>query len=143
MITIATLFFVIVWCVHLVLGIGAGYAALRLWYSRDHPLIRWVGLYINAFIIDVLSAIVLLFVARGVVLTWKFAAVMFISTFLCDVVRAPLIIYLIRGPAKAPLPLAHEPETSGALPPAYWLDAFRVIVREEIEKWAGEHGIQS
>lgn len=141
--TIATLLFVIIWFIHLILGVGAGYAALRLWYSRHHPLIRWVGLYINAFIIDVLSAIVLVFVGRGEKLTWRFMAVLFISTFLCDMVRAPLILYLIRGPATAPLPMVHEPETSGALPPQYWLDAFRVIVREELVKWADEQGNQS
>lgn len=130
--TIATLFFVVIWFIHLILGVGAGWAALRLWYSRHHPLIKWMGLYINAFIIDVLSAIVLLFVAHGVQLTWKFSAVLFISTLLCDIVRAPLIVYLIKGPTTAPLPLAHEPELSGMLPPQYWLNAFRAIVREEL-----------
>jgi len=129
--TIVTLLFVVIWFIHLILGFGAGYAALRLWHSRHHPLIKWVGLYMNAFIIDVLSAIVLLFVLRGVVLTWKFSAVLFVSTLLSDVLRAPLILYLIKGPTKAPL-LPREPETSGGLPPAFWLDAFRQIVREEV-----------
>lgn len=86
----------------------------------------------NAFIIDVLSAVVLLFVARGVKLTWKFAAVMFVSTFLSDIVRAPLILYLIKGPTKASLPLSHPPEQSGALPPEEWMQRIRQIVREEI-----------
>lgn len=129
--TTATLLFVVVWFIHLIVGIGAGYAALRLWHSRHHPLIRRVGLYMNAFIIDVLGAIVLLFVARGVTLTWKFSSVLFASTLLGDLLRAPLILYLIRGPAKEPV-LPHPPETSGGMPPRFWLDAFRVIVREEI-----------
>lgn len=121
--------FVVIWFIHLILGIGAGYAALRLWRSRHHPLIKWVGLYMNAFIIDVLSAIVLLFVAKGVVFTWKFAAVMFVSTLLSDIARAPLILYLIKGPAKAPLSL-HE--TSGDMPPQFSMAEFRKIVREEV-----------
>lgn len=129
--TAATLFFIVVWFVHLIVGIGAGYAALRLWYSRHHPLIKWVGLYMNAFIVEVLSTIALLFVARGVTLTWKFSSVLFVSALLGDLLRAPLILYLIRGPAKEPL-LPRSAETSGGMPPQFWLDAFRVIVREEI-----------
>lgn len=131
----AVIAFVAIWVIHLALGFGAGYAALRLWYSRHHPLIRWLGLYINAFIIDVCSAIVLIFVARGVQLTWKFSAVMFISTLISDILRAPLIFYLIKG--QAPLPPAAGKAASGELPPQFWLEAFRTIVREEIEamKW--------
>lgn len=125
--TFVTLLFVIIWFIHLILGVGAGYAALRLWYGRHHPLIKWVGLYINAFIIDVLSAIVLLFMAKGVVLTWKFTAVMFISTFLGDVVRAPLILYLIRGPSELP------PD-----PAMNHLDEIRKVVKEEIAAGSGK-----
>lgn len=129
--TAATWIFVIIWFIHLILGVGAGYAALRLWYLRHNQLIKWVGLYINAFIIDVLSAIAMLFMAKGVTLTWKFSAAMFISTFLGDIVRAPLILFLIRGPSALSLPV--EPETSGAKPPQFWLDEFRKIVREEVD----------
>lgn len=133
--TLATLLFVIIWFVHLIVGVGAGYATLRLWYSRHHPLIRWVGLYINAFIIDVVAAIVMLFMAKGVVLTWKFASVLFISTFIGDILRAPLIIYLIRGPSAIAIPagIVH----SGELPPQFWMDAFRTIVKEEIAAASG------
>lgn len=134
--TFVTLLFVIIWLIHLILGFGAGYAALRLWYGRHHPLIKWVGLYMNAFIIDVLSAIVLLFMAKGVVLTWKFATVMFVSTFLADIVRAPLILYLIRGPSDSP-PLPADPANSGQMPPQFWMDAFRKIVKEEIAAASG------
>lgn len=126
--TFVTLLFVIIWFIHLILGVGAGYAALRLWYGRRHPLIKWVALYINAFIIDVLSAIVLLFVAKGVVFTWKFATVMFVSTFICDVIRAPLILYLIRGPS--PLP------PTG--PVVNQLDEIRKIIKEEIAAGSGK-----
>lgn len=128
--TAATIFFVLIWFSHLALGIGAGWAAVRLWYFRHHPLIRWVGVYITAFIVDVLSSVVLVFVARGVKLTWKFSTVMFVSALMCNVLRAPLIFYLIRGPQALSLP-AH-PETSGNLPPEYWLEAFRKIVKEEV-----------
>lgn len=137
--TFINLLFVIVYIIHLTLGIGAGYAALRLWYSRHHPLIKWVGLYINAFIVDVLSAIVLLFMAKGVVFTWKFATVMFVSTFVCDMIRAPLILYLIRGPSVTPPTLPVTPSSSGDMPPQFWieesrktLDEIRKVVREEI-----------
>src|SRR5689334_10400222 len=101
--TIALWFFVTIWFIHLILGVGAGYAALRLWYARHHPLVRWVGLYINGFIVEAITAITLIFVARGVHLTWKFSSVMFIGAFLGDLVRAPLIVFLIRGQTP-PLP---------------------------------------
>lgn len=125
--TFVTLLFVIIWFNHLILGVGAGYAALRLWYGRHQPLIKWVGLYMNAFIIDVLSAIVLLFMAKGVVFTWKFATVMFVSTFLSDLVRAPLILYLIRGPSELSVP---EPVVNQ-------MDEFRKVIREEIAAASG------
>ena len=131
--TVALIFFVLVWISQVALGIGAGWAAVRLWYFRHHPLIRWVGVYMSAFIVDVISAIVLLFVARGVVLTWKFSAVMFVSALVCNILRAPLIFYLIRGPEALPLP---ESERSGEKPPEFWLNSFRQIVREEDEAMA-------
>lgn len=141
--TFITLFFVVIWFIHLILGVGAGYATLRLWRSRHHPLMKWVGLYMNAFIIDVLSAVVLLFMAKGVVFTWKFTTVMFVSTLLADVVRAPLILYLILGPGDVPA-LPAGPSNSGQLPPQFWidesrkaLDEIRTIVREEINAASG------
>lgn len=141
--TFVTLFFVVIWFIHLILGVGAGYATLRLWRSRHHPLMKWVGLYMNAFIIDVLSAVVLLFMAKGVVFTWKFTTVMFVSTLLADVVRAPLILYLIRGPADVPS-LPAGPSNSGQLPPQFWMDEsrkmvdeLRVVIREEIAAASG------
>lgn len=82
----------------------------------------------NAFIVDVLSAIVLLFVAKGVVFTWKFATVMFVSTFICDLIRAPLILYLIRGPSQL--------QPTG--PVVNQLDEIRKIIKEEIAAGSGK-----
>lgn len=121
--TIATWIFVVIWFINLVLGVGAGYAALRLWYSRHQPLLRELGLYINAFVIDVIASIVLLFVSKGVKLTWKFSAVLFISVFLGNILRAPLILLLIRG-QKRKLIEAPEIQTSGELPPSIWHERF-------------------
>lgn len=125
----ATYAFIIIWLFHFTLGIGAGYATLRLWSSRHHPLIWRLGIYLNAFIVDVVATVVLLFIARGVKMTWKFSTVLFVSAFISDIIRLPLIFYLIKGPAPVPSKTDH----SGALPPQFWLDAFRRIVREEIE----------
>lgn len=129
--TATLIFFAIIWVFHVGLGAGAGYAALRLWYFRNHPLIKWMGVYMLAFIIDVIGAIVLLFVAKGVRFTWKFSAVMFVSALLSNIFRAPLIFYLIRGPQLLP---DTEPAKSGDQPPEFWLEAFRKIVREEVRK---------
>lgn len=130
--TAALFIFVISWLVHVGLGAGAGYAALRLWYFRHHPLIKWMGIYILAFIIDALSAIVLLFVAKGVKFTWKFSAVMFVSALLSNLFRAPLIFYLIRGPQL--LPTAEPEKEEKAAPPQFLLEAIREIVREEFRR---------
>lgn len=128
--TAALFIFILSWLIHVGLGAGAGYAALRLWYFRHHPLIKWMGVYILAFIIDAISAIVLLFVAKGVKFTWQFSMVLFISALLSNVFRAPLIFYLIRGPQLLP---STEPEQSPAqeTPPTYLLSEIRKIVRDE------------
>lgn len=132
--TAALFIFIISWLVHVGLGAGAGYAALRLWYFRHHPLIKWMGVYILAFIIDALSAIVLLFVAKGVKFTWKFSTVMFVSALVSNLFRAPLIFYLIRGPQFLPgAEPSVEPERSGEMPPEFW-ESFRKIVREEVRR---------
>jgi hypothetical protein len=131
---VATYIFVAIWFIHIGLGAGAGYAALRLWYLRANPLIKWMGLYMNAFIIDVLSAILLLFVTKGVTLTWKFSTVLFVSTIISNIFRAPLIFYLIKGPQA--LPLVPDEEKSGELPPAHWEKYFEKMVtqNESIER---------
>lgn len=126
---VAVYVFVAIWFINVVLGVGAGYATLHLWSLRRHPLIRWMGLYMNAFIIDVLSAIVLLFVMKGVVLTWKFSTVLFISTLISNIFRAPLIFYLIKGPQELPLPLEKE-KKSGELPPEHWEHYFEQMIEQ-------------
>jgi hypothetical protein len=128
---VITWFSVVVFLFNLALGAGAGYAALRLWSSRHHPLIWRLGIYLNAFIVDALISIVLLFVARGVRFTTTFAAVMFTGTFISNMARIPLIVYLIKGPRPVP---AKVP-VSGDLPTDFWLDSIRNIVREEIEEY--------
>lgn len=125
---VAAYFFVVVWFIHVGLGAGAGFAALRLWYFRHHPLMKWVGIYVLAFIVDALSAIALLFVMKGVKLTWAFSTVMFVSTFISNIFRAPLIFYLIRGPQE--LPLHVEKETSGELPPEHWEQYFEKMIEQ-------------
>lgn len=137
--TATLIFFIVIWLIHVGLGAGAGYAALRLWFLRHHPLMKWVGVYIIAFIVDALSAIVLLFVAKGVKFTWKFSTVMFISTLISNVMRAPLIFYLIRGPEPLGSSAAGEVEKSGEQPPQFSMDEFRQIVREEIERAKGSN----
>lgn len=83
--------------VHLGIGVGAGVAILRLWHYRDNPLIARVAVYMSAMVIGAVMAVVLLFMARGVKLTWKFALVWFAGTLLMDAVRVPLIFYLCKG----------------------------------------------
>lgn len=124
--------YVLIYILHLILGAGAGYAALRLWGSRHHPLVWRVIVYIHGFIIEAVTSVVLLFVARGTYFTQSFAAVLFAGMFLGDIVRAFLIAYLIKGPAdEHPLSKA---ETSGAKDPDFWRNEFRLIVREELER---------
>lgn len=118
----------IIWLYHLVVGAGAGWAAIRLWSTRHHSLGWRLGLFLTGYVVEVLSAVALLFVARGVRFTLTFTAVLFGLTAVADTLRVLLIIHLIKGPA--PLP-SKDPE-SGALPPQFWLDAFRTIVREEL-----------
>lgn len=124
------LIYVLVYIMHLGLGAGAGYAALRLWSSRHHPLVWRVIVYIHGFIIEAITSLVLLFVARGTYFTRAFAAVLFIGMFLGDIVRIFLIAYLIKGPRQGDL--LPQPKTSGAMDPDFWRQEFRAIVREEV-----------
>jgi len=97
---LGTLFFVIVYFLHLLLGAGAGYAALGLWPQRSNPLIGRLILYMQAAVIGVVLPILLVFMARGVTLTWTFTITWFVATLLMDVVRLPLVVYLIKPKAK-------------------------------------------
>lgn len=115
--------FVVVWFFHLAVGAGGGYAILRLWPNRNNPLIRWLAIFMHATPIGALVSIVLVFFAKGVHLTWKFALAWFIGTFLMDLVRLPLIFYLVRDSKAAQATRPGEIH-SGALPPAYWDSRF-------------------
>lgn len=128
--------YVLIYILHLALGAGAGYAALRLWPARRHPLVWRVIVYMHGFIIEALTSLVLLFVARGTFFTQAFAAVLFTGTLLGDVVRSFLIVYLIKGPTNGAL--LQQSETSGSKDPEFWRNEFRLIVREEVTQ-ALEH----
>lgn len=127
---VLVLIFVLIYIVHLALGAGAGYAALRLWPARHHPLVWRVIVYMHGFIVEAATSVVLLFVARGTFFTQSFAIVLFTGMLIGDVVRAFLIVYLIKGPAEHQLLKA--PETSGSKDPDFWRQEFRLIVKEEI-----------
>ena len=88
---------IVYWFIHLGIGVGVGYAILRLWSSRRNPFIWRVAIYMHAAIIDVIQSIVLVFMARGVKLTYKFWLTWIIGSILMDVVRIPFIIYVIKG----------------------------------------------
>lgn len=92
-----TLTLVILFFIHLLIGAGAGFAILRLWYYRDNPLIRRMAIYMHAAPVTALTSIVLLFMARGVTLTWKFSITLFAGTLLADLVRLSFIVYVCRG----------------------------------------------
>lgn len=89
--------FVVIWFLHLIMGAGAGFAALRLWPMRADKFTFRLMLYLHALMIDAISAIVLVFMARGVTLTWKFSITLFAATVLKDLVRLPLVVMLIKG----------------------------------------------
>lgn len=132
--TASAFLFAAVWLVNLIIGIGAGYAALRFWYARHVPLIHEVGLFILSSAVDAATAVILIFVTRGVRLTWKFASVWFAGALLGNLFRVPLIILAIKGKDRLPLPVTEPVPASGDLPPQFWLDAFRQIVAEELDK---------
>jgi len=125
-----TYIYIAIYLFHLALGAGAGYAALRLWAGRHHPLIWRLMIYMHGFIIEALTSVVLVLVSRGTYFTHEFAAVLFTGLLLGDAVRSTLIAYLIKGPAESDL-LAQS-ETSGDKDPEFWRHEFRLIVREEL-----------
>lgn len=88
---------VILWFLHLAVGAGAAFAIMRLWYHRRNPLIKRMALYMHAAPIGILTAVVLLFMARGITLTWKFTITLFAGTLLADMLRLPFILYVLRG----------------------------------------------
>jgi hypothetical protein len=127
---IALVIFSLIAIVHLASGIGAGWAIVRLWYYRKHPLMGKIGLYMWGFVIEVMSGLATLFVAKGVMFTWTYATVYFTGMLLSALVRVPLIVLLIRGANWGEMP-GHG-ATSGDLPPEVWMDHIRLIIREEL-----------
>lgn len=120
--------FVVIWFLHLALGAGSGYAILRLWPNRKNALIWRLAIYMHATVIGALTSIALVFLSRGVKLTWKFTFAWFLGTLLMDLARVPLILFLVkgRGPADANGGEQIQP-SSGALPPEYWEEQFKAI----------------
>lgn len=90
--------FVTVWFIHLIVGAGAVYAAIRLWPDNRNAFIRYTAIHLFAVMLDALSAIVLIFMAVNVRFTWKFSIAFFAFGLTRDAVRLPLILYIIRGP---------------------------------------------
>ena len=88
-------------------------------------------IHLHAAMLDSLSAIVLVFLAKGVHLTWKFSTVWFALTAIRDMVRLPLIFYVMRGP-KATEGLA-KAKRSGEMAPEYWQNEFRQAIRSEVK----------
>lgn len=134
--TVILYFLVAVWFFNLALGAGAGYAALRLWSSRHQDLIRELGLFLSGFVVDTAGSAVLIFVANGVTLTWKFTAVWFGSALLSNLLRTPLILVLIRGPKRVSDAVL---QTAGELAPAVWherFDRLEVLIQSRNEEMA-------
>lgn len=104
--------FVVVWFTHLALGAGAGFAVLRLWEDRKNPFILRVAIYMHAAVVGALMAIVLVFMAKGIKLTWKFSITWFAGTLLMDALRVPLILYIVKGNRRI-----KKVESGGGLPP--------------------------
>lgn len=88
---------VILFFIHLLIGAGAGFSILRLWYYRDNPLVKRMAIYMHAAPIGALTSIVLLFMAKGVTLTWKFSITLFAGTLLADIVRLSFVVYVLKG----------------------------------------------
>jgi len=92
-----------VWFFHLTVGGMAGVAAwLRVWTKRyddegNKDRFAYSLTYsLSALPLSALMAIVLVFMAKGVRLTWKFTITMFAFTLVQDLIRLPLIVFLIK-----------------------------------------------
>lgn len=91
------LLFIFVWFFTMVIGAGAGFAAMKIWPARKDKFAFRLLLALYAPMFYALNAIVLIFMARGVKLTWKFTTTWFIATLLADLAMLPLILLLIKG----------------------------------------------
>lgn len=92
--------FVAIWFYHLIVGIGSWAAAYRIWPERQNKFVRYTMYHLHAAVFDALGAIVCVFLAKDVRLTWKFSIAMFAFIFIRDSVRLPLVLYILRGPRK-------------------------------------------
>lgn len=89
--------FVAIWFIHLLVSAGGGYTIIYLNRNKENPLIFRLMIYMNATVLDGLEAIILLFLAKDVVFTWKFSIVIFTFALLKDITRLPMILYLLKG----------------------------------------------
>jgi len=76
-------------------------------------------LYLNALMLEGLQAVVLVFLARNVRLTWKFSIALFAFMLAQDLLRIWLIIYLMKG-FKASEEQYENASESGRLMPVEW-----------------------
>lgn len=122
--------FVVIWFLHLSIGFGAAFAAWRMWPDRDNPFIQRMIVFLHALMFSALWAIVLLFLSKGVRLTWKFSIALFGGTLLMDGIMLPLILYVIRGPRREKTDV---PNRSGDKPTDYWQKEFRQAIDDRIK----------
>jgi hypothetical protein len=91
------LLFIAVWFFQLVVGAGASFAAMKIWPAREDRFAFRLMLALHAPMVNALMAIVLIFMARGVMLTWKFTITWFAASLLGNLALLPLILLLIKG----------------------------------------------
>lgn len=89
--------FIAVWFFQLAVGAGAGFAAMKIWRVRDDRFAFRLIFALHAPMINALMAIVLIFMTRGVRLTWKFTITWFAGALLADLAILPLVLLLIKG----------------------------------------------
>lgn len=90
--------FVAIWFFQLAVGAGAGYASYRLWSERKNEFVKVVMIHLHTSMLTALAAIVLLFLSKGVVFTWKFSSGLFAFMLLWSLTPLPLILFVLRGP---------------------------------------------
>lgn len=93
----AVLIFVIIWFLYLAVGAGAGFAAWRIWPAHKDLFTKRLLLFLHGLMADALTAIVLVFLAKGVQLTWKFSVALFAGALIKTIVSMPLLLMLMRG----------------------------------------------
>lgn len=96
------LLFIVAWFFFLAVGAGAWFAAIRIWPERKDRFAFRLMIALHAPMVYALMSIVLIFMARGVRLTWKFSITWFTGTLLADLAVLPLILLLIKGLKEKP-----------------------------------------